>query len=238
MAADKRAARLGVLALVGVILFSLVGVRLWFLQTVRADELQERTTAAKTRTVPLLPERGRIFDADGRILAGNKRILTVGVDWQLLRKKADREEIFRRLSGWVGVPIEEMQARYDAKIDSPFLPMPVARDVSEEVALALLERVEDFPGVSVLKEWRRVYPYAPHAATWSGTWARSRLIRKTSTSPRTTRSASGSDSSVSSGAWSRCCTASGAGVSTRSTPQSDRCASSKRYRRSTASTFN
>jgi len=164
MAVDKRAARLGVLALVGVILFSLIGVRLWFLQTVRADELQERTTAAKRRVVPLLPERGRIFDAQGRILAGNKRILTVGVDWQLLRKRADREEIFRRLSGWVGVPIEEMQARYDAKIDSPFLPMPVARDVSEEIALALLERVEDFPGVSVLKEWERVYPYAPHAA--------------------------------------------------------------------------
>jgi penicillin-binding protein 2 len=164
MAVDKRAARLGILALVGVILFSLIGVRLWFLQTVRAEELQARTTAAKTRTVPLLPERGRIFDVDGRILAGNKRILTVGVDWQLLRKRSDREAIFRRLSGWVGVPIEAMQARYDAKIDSPFLPMPVARDVSEEVALALLERIEDFPGVSVLKEWERVYPYAPHAA--------------------------------------------------------------------------
>ena len=164
MAVDKRAARLGILAIVGVMLFSLIGVRLWFLQTVRAEELQARTTEAKTRTVPLLPERGRIFDAQGRILAGNKRILTVGVDWQLLRKRADREEIFRRLSGWVGVPIEEMQARYDAKIDSPFLPMPVARDVSEEVALSLLERIEDFPGVSVLKEWARVYPYAPHAA--------------------------------------------------------------------------
>ena len=122
MAVDKRAARLGILAIVGVMLFSLIGVRLWFLQTVRAEELQARTTEAKTRTVPLLPERGRIFDAQGRILAGNKRILTVGVDWQLLRKRADREEIFRRLSGWVGVPIEEMQARYDAKIDSPFLP--------------------------------------------------------------------------------------------------------------------
>ncbi len=164
MAVDKRATRLGILALVGVILFSLIGVRLWFLQTVRAEELQARTTAAKTRTVPLLPERGRIFDVDGRILAGNKRILTVGVDWQLLRTRSDREAIFRRLSGWVGVPIEEMEARYDAKVDSPFLPMPVARDVSEETALALLERIEDFPGVSVLKEWERVYPYAPHAA--------------------------------------------------------------------------
>ena len=52
MAIDRRATRLGVLALVGVTLFSLLGVRLWFLQTVKADELQESVTFAKSRTIP------------------------------------------------------------------------------------------------------------------------------------------------------------------------------------------
>jgi len=33
MAIDKRATRLGVLALVGTLLFGLIGARLWFLQT-------------------------------------------------------------------------------------------------------------------------------------------------------------------------------------------------------------
>jgi penicillin-binding protein 2 len=108
MAIDRRATRLGVLALVATILFSLLGVRLWFLQTVRADELQEATTAAKTRIVRIAPERGRIFDAEGRILADNQRVLTVAVDYQQLRRKSDREEIFRRLSAWVDVPVEEM----------------------------------------------------------------------------------------------------------------------------------
>jgi penicillin-binding protein 2 len=101
MAIDRRATRLGVLALVGMILFSLIGVRLWFLQTVKADELQELSTIARTRTVQIPPKRGRIFDADGRILADNQRVLTVAVDWQQLRSKSDREEIFRRLSAWV-----------------------------------------------------------------------------------------------------------------------------------------
>ena len=119
MAIDRRATRLGVLALVATTLFSLLGVRLWFLQTVRADELQEATTAAKTRTVRVAPERGRIFDAEGRVLADNQRVLTVAVDWQQLRRKVDREEIFRRLSAWVDVPVEEMQDRFDSGIDSP-----------------------------------------------------------------------------------------------------------------------
>jgi len=109
MAIDRRATRLGVLGLVALILFSLIGVRLWFLQTVKADELQQLSTFASTRTVQIPPERGRIFDVEGRILADNQRILTVAVDWQQLRKRTDRLEIFRRLSAWVGVPIEDME---------------------------------------------------------------------------------------------------------------------------------
>ena len=164
MAVDRRATRLGVLALVGVMLFSLLGVRLWFLQTVKADELQESVTISKTRTVRLAPERGRIFDVDGRILADNERILTVAVDWQMLRRKSQREEIFTRLSGWVQVPVEAMNERFDRQIDSPFLPFPIKQDIDEPTAIAILERVEDFPGVEIITEWKRVYPYAPHAS--------------------------------------------------------------------------
>ncbi len=164
MAIDRRATRLGVLGLVGVILFSLLGVRLWFLQTVKAEELQQVTTEAKTRTVRIPPERGRVFDADGRILAGNQRVLTVAVEWQQLRKRSERTEIFRRLSAWVDVPVEDMEARFDSDVDSPFLPMPIKRGVDEATAGALLERIEDFPGLEIVTEWDRVYPYAPHAA--------------------------------------------------------------------------
>jgi penicillin-binding protein 2 len=164
MAVDRRATRLGILGLAGVILFSLLGVRLWFLQTVRADELEASVRIAKTRTVPIAPERGRIVDVDGRILADNERILTVAVDWQQLRRRSQRTELFTRLSGWVQVPVEDMEARFERGIDSPFLPFPIKRDVDEMTAAAILERIEDFPGVSIEIEWQRVYPYAPHAA--------------------------------------------------------------------------
>ncbi len=164
MAADKRAARLGVLALVGMLLFGLVGARLWFLQTVEQESLQAEVNQTKLRTVPLLPERGRIFDAEGRILADNDRVLTVAVEWGIIRSLTYRTEIFRRLSGWVDVPIEEMEARYQSGIYSPFLPMPVAEDLDERTAIAIEERVEDLPGVSIIEESRRVYPYAPLAS--------------------------------------------------------------------------
>jgi len=164
MASDRRATRLGVLAVVGLLLMSVVGVRLWFLQTVRADELQERVVFSKTRVVDLIPERGRIFDTDGRILADNRSTLIVTIDRAAIRRSGDRDELFRRLSGWIGVPIEVMQDRYNSPLYSPFLPLPVREDVDEQTAVALLERVEDFPGVTIENGWQRVYPYAPHAA--------------------------------------------------------------------------
>lgn len=142
----------------------MMGVRMWFLQTVQAEELEERVQASKTRTVDLIPERGRILDADGRILADNRPVLTVSIDRAVLRRESDRTELFTRLSGWIGVPVEEMQQRYDSVLYSPFLPLPVKEDIDEQTAVALLERVEDFPGVTVETGWKRVYPYAPHAA--------------------------------------------------------------------------
>jgi penicillin-binding protein 2 len=166
MAIDRRATRLGVLALVGLGLFSLLGVRLWFLQTVKADELQETITIARTRTVRLAPERGRIVDIDGRILADNERVLSVGIDWDVLRKKSERDDIFTRLSGWIDVPVETMEENFDpsGRTVNPFLPYVVRSDIDEPTAIAILERAEDFPGVEILTEWKRVYPYGQHAA--------------------------------------------------------------------------
>ena len=164
MAADKRAARLGVLALVATLLFGAVGARLWFLQTVQADSLQRTVDARKTKVIRLVPERGRIFDADGRILADNTRMLTVAVEWDVIRDDTDRAEIFTRLSGWLQMPVDEMEARYDSNTYSRYRPLPLKEDVEEPIAIALEERVEDFPGVTIVTEWRRTYPYAPLAS--------------------------------------------------------------------------
>jgi penicillin-binding protein 2 len=164
VAADKRAARLGVLALVATLLFGAVGARLWFLQTVQAESLQRSVDARKTKVIQLVPERGRIFDADGRILADNARMLTVAVDWDVIRDDTDRAEMFTRLSGWLQVPVEDMEARYDSNTYSRYRPLPLKQDVEEPIAIALEERVEDFPGVTIVSEWRRTYPYAPLAS--------------------------------------------------------------------------
>ena len=155
---------MGVLAVVGMILFGALGARLWFLQTVESDALQAEVDSAHTETLLIAPERGQIFDADGRLVAGNERVLNIVVELGGDPPVGRPVAIFQRLSGWVDVPVETMEARYDANTYDPLRPLPVAEDVDEETVTAIMERNEDFPGVSVEVGYRRVYPYAPLAS--------------------------------------------------------------------------
>ena len=164
MAVDKRAARLGALALVSVILLGLVGTRLWFLQTVQRQSVADSVSRSKTRTQVLIPERGRIFDVWGRVLADNRRVLTVTVDRSIIRRESQRLEMFTRLSGVVGVPVEEMELRWQSGKYSQYLPLPIAEDVPEDIVLQLESRSEDYPGVRGAEDYERVYPYAPLAS--------------------------------------------------------------------------
>ena len=175
MAVDKRSRRLGLLATVALLLLGLLGARLWFLQGVQAADYQAKVTSAKRRTVFIAPERGRILDAEGRVVADNKRILTVTIEWSMLRRKANRIELFNRLSGPLETPVLDLMRRYDPCYDVPdpctkgqrfdtLLPLPLKEGVDEEVVAFLKERSEDYPGVDVVEQYKRVYPYAPLAA--------------------------------------------------------------------------
>jgi penicillin-binding protein 2 len=175
MAVDKRSARLGVLATVSLLLIGLLGARLWFLQGVKSADYQATVAAAKTREVFVAPERGRIFDAKGRVVADNQRILTVTVDWNVLRKKKNRLALFERLSGPLQTPVDDLMRRYEPCYNLPapckksqlfdsLLPLPLKEDVDESVVNFLKERSEDYPGVDVVEQWKRVYPYAPLAS--------------------------------------------------------------------------
>ena len=81
---------MGLLAAVAVMLFSGIGARLWFLQTVEAQSLQQVVDQRNTSTVLIAPERGQIFDHDGRLLAGNEPIYNIAVGWAAMSRAADR----------------------------------------------------------------------------------------------------------------------------------------------------
>ena len=118
---------LGVLALVAAMLFGLIGTRLWFVadrgSRGSAGPGRPYEAAHRSRSTPSVAGSSTPTDGSSPTTSGCS---TVGVEWDLVRRESQRLEIFRRLSGWVGVPVEEMEARFERGIDNPFLPLPVA----------------------------------------------------------------------------------------------------------------
>jgi penicillin-binding protein 2 len=165
MAGDRRAMRLSILGVVALLLMGALGTRLWFLQMVDSKGLDQRVETLRTRVVRLAPERGRIFDAKGRILADNERVLNVVIDQDVIRNKAKtRRQLFDRLAGPLGTTSAKLEERFQHGGFDPVLPFPVAEDVDEQTAAFLRERIEDYPGVNVQEGWRRRYLYAPLAS--------------------------------------------------------------------------
>jgi penicillin-binding protein 2 len=156
--------RLAVLATVAMLLGSLLTVRLWFLQAVDAPGLEQRVQEVRTRTVKLTSERGRIFDIKGRIMADNERLLTITLDRAVISGPLARQQMWNRLSGALGMSVQELEDRYVSKRYNQLQPVPLKEDVSEDLAIFLRERSEDYPGIDIVENWRREYPYAPMAS--------------------------------------------------------------------------
>ena len=141
------------------LLIGLLGARLWFLQGVQSEEYQAKVTSAKVKSVFIAPVRGRILDSDGRVLADNKRILTVTVEWSVVRNSSNRRKLFERLSGPLKTPIDDLMRRYDpcyrepkpctnAQLYDPLLPPGI-------VTIATLEYESPRASVPLCLEARR-----------------------------------------------------------------------------------
>jgi len=164
MPRESRMSRLAILATVAMLLGSLLTVRLWFLQAVDAPGLEQRVQEVRTRTVKLTSERGRIFDIKGRIMADNERLLTITLDRAVIAGPLARQQMWNRLSGALGMSVQELEDRYVSKRYNQLQPVPLKEDVSEDLAIFLRERSEDYPGIDIIETWRREYPYAPMAS--------------------------------------------------------------------------
>jgi penicillin-binding protein 2 len=72
--------------------------------------------------------------------------------------------MWNRLSGALNMSVEELEDRYVSKRYNQLQPVPLKEDVSEDLAIFLRERSEDYPGIDIIETWRREYPYAPMAS--------------------------------------------------------------------------
>ena len=170
---DRPDFRLHVVGIVAVCLVAALLARLWYLQVLESEELRAAASDNILRFVHVEAPRGRIFDAEGRVLVDNRVVQVVVVDRRELEAAFDGEserlEALHRLAAIVSrsgrlTKVGEIVERLESREFGPFDKVPVAIDIGSDLAVYLGEHAELVPGVSVAERTVRTYPYGDMAA--------------------------------------------------------------------------
>jgi penicillin-binding protein 2 len=158
---DSARLRLSIVGVVVVSLFAALFARLWYLQVLDSEQFVQAATRNQVRLVYQEAPRGRILDRQGRVLANNRRSEVITVSREDAREHPD---MLPKLAALLGIELAELEKRIADVRFSPYKPVPVAQDVSEEIVVYLREHAAEFPGVEPTRLARRVYHFGALAA--------------------------------------------------------------------------
>ena len=148
--------RVGTLAVVVLLLFLLLAYRLYVLQVQRHEVFAQRAESNRTAVVPIVPNRGRIVDRNGVVLATNYAAYTL----EITRSKVDDlEATIDALAGLLPISARDRRQFKRLMADSKsFESIPLrTRLTDEEVARFTAQRWR-FPGVDIKARLFRSYP--------------------------------------------------------------------------------
>ena len=144
-----------------VIIFSLLFVRLWYLQLIKEQEFRLLSENNRIRLIKIPAARGMIMDRHGRVLVDNRPSFKVMVTPEDVD---DLKGITRKLSQILNCSPEEIVRTLEDGDRPPFQPVAIKKDISwKELSLIKTHRL-DLPGVEIQIEPIRTYPYTNAAA--------------------------------------------------------------------------
>ncbi len=150
--------RLLVLYVVAAAMIISLGGRLYYLQVMNTTAFTKLAAANQTRDVIVPAVRGQILDDVGNRLVTNQTALVVSVDMMTLSQQpGGAAPVLRRLATLLGVSDHLLTEKtrlctvgvpQPCWSGSPYQPIPVDQNVSDQVALQVLEEQKQFPGVT------------------------------------------------------------------------------------------
>ncbi len=148
--------RINLVAAVMVICLAILLVRIAWLQLAEGERYFLLSKNSRLRLLPLSPTRGLIMDRKGEKLAGNEARFSLAV---VPSNVAEPDQLLDRLSKIVQLD-KEVARKKLLSAPNPFRPVSLKRNLDMSLVTFLLEREEDFPGVVIVTDPIRIYPYA------------------------------------------------------------------------------
>jgi len=149
----KFALRLSILGMAFIAMFSVIGLRLWFVQVAEgpaiAQAAEQQTWLTKTAHAP----RGDIRDRNGHLLVTSRLTPAVFIDRTFVQPD-DQEVLIQRLSALLAMNPADLTHLYDeAGINGRF----EVATIDNEVAHQISEQLGTLPGVEIVNVPERVY---------------------------------------------------------------------------------
>ncbi len=136
-------------------LLSVLFMRLWYFQVVRAPELVEKAESSRTIEVTSPAPRGLIYDRNGELVAGVKpEIVITGIPKEISKNPWVVEKVAKILE----VNPEKLQTKIDEADWRPYMPSPIYVGASIKAGSIISESRNDLPGINVTMQPMRYYP--------------------------------------------------------------------------------
>ncbi|MBD2211526.1 penicillin-binding protein 2 [Nostoc linckia FACHB-104] len=139
------------------IMTGVIDARLAYLQIVEGPKLRQRAESNRIRMIPKQPERGNIFDRNGKLLASTRYPHSVYL-WPMAHTKPSWSIVAPRLEKILNISQDEMEKKLKLAGANSSSLIRIARDISEAEITALKEYATELPGVEINTEAVRYYP--------------------------------------------------------------------------------
>ncbi len=150
--------RLLAVQVVVILLLSILGVRLYYLQVVRGRHYGEIAQNQRIRLLPIAAPRGIIFDRDGHPLVDSRPIYNVILSREDVKGK-DLGSLVKPLSEGLGVDADILRDRFEEIKSLPaFESIPIKQDASPGDIAWVEARELEFPELRVEQQPQRRYP--------------------------------------------------------------------------------
>ncbi|MHB8681802.1 MAG: penicillin-binding protein 2 [Acidimicrobiales bacterium] len=157
--------RLRVMGALVAVLFSLMFIRLWYLQVLDTSAYSKTVTANQVRPVEVPAPRGLILDRTGATMVGDQ----VTQDITLSRVAAQQHPaVVGALAALLGTTGAQIEADLANPQYSLYKPVPIMENAPLPDVLYIGEHADEFPGVSAVADTNRTYPMGQTGAQMLG----------------------------------------------------------------------
>lgn len=158
---EKRARRRGVrtnviYALVFLSFTSLI-FRASYVQIVEGKTYRQSELTTRFTKIPVLPQRGWIYDANGQVLALDKPTMSIVLNRYTVLSDEQYQQIAKTLAPVLETTANKLYQEM-LKGDSGSLQVPLANDVTDAQVAFVAEHQSLLPNVQVVQDYTRSYP--------------------------------------------------------------------------------